>query len=248
MRAPRHHERPIGTHIHHLTIVSRRIDAGRVPRYRWRCDCDNEVNAEWQAVVTGRTKRCRECADLIRGIGRRTHYQSHSTDPVISALYRRWHLMKSRCYNRHNVHYAAYGGRGIRVCAEWLHDFAAYRDWALANGFHPNLWIDRKDNNGNYEPSNCQWITPIEQVDNRQRTRQLTAWGETKLIIDWARDDRCAVTYAGLCERYQRPDQWTTPEEMIATPAYQGILAPRAGTKVTNTSTSTAPFDQPASH
>jgi len=63
-----------------------------------------------------------------------------------------------------------YGGRGISVCDEWQ-DFSAFRDWALASGYDPNLTIERKDNDGNYEPSNCCWIPLKDQAKNRRRRR-----------------------------------------------------------------------------
>jgi hypothetical protein len=66
--------------------------------------------------------------------------------------------MKSRCYNLNNPSYHRYGGRGISVCDDWL-EFVSFRNWALANGYADNLSIDRINNDGNYSPINCQWIT-----------------------------------------------------------------------------------------
>lgn len=80
--------------------------------------------------------------------------------------------MKKRCGNPANKDYRYYGGRGISICAEWLHDFAAFRDWALSNGYRDNLTIDRIDVNGNYEPSNCRWATWHEQRINQRREKE----------------------------------------------------------------------------
>lgn len=73
-----------------------------------------------------------------------------------------WKCMKSRCYNKKHTHYNAYGGRGIKICDEWKNDFQAFYDWAMSNGYKTGLTIDRIDMDGNYEPSNCQWITKSE--------------------------------------------------------------------------------------
>ncbi len=81
--------------------------------------------------------------------------------------------MKKRCYNPAYKIYKDYGGRGITVCAEWLHDFVAFRDWALSHGYQDDLTIDRIDNDKGYSPDNCHWATMKEQrVNQRPRTKK----------------------------------------------------------------------------
>ena len=78
-------------------------------------------------------------------------------------LYKIWTGMKNRCSRKsQRAPYKYYGARGISVCPEWRISYQAFRSWALSNGYQENLVIDRKDNDGNYEPSNCQWITRSE--------------------------------------------------------------------------------------
>ena len=79
--------------------------------------------------------------------------------------------MKGRCYYECSKYYYNYGGRGIKICDEWLNSFQAFYDWAMANGYKDNLSIDRIDNNGNYEPSNCRWATREEPNVNKRGTR-----------------------------------------------------------------------------
>ena len=76
--------------------------------------------------------------------------------------------MKQRCYNAKRSNYKYYGGRGIVICNEWLNSYQAFFDWAMANGYQENLTIDRINNDGNYEPQNCRWVSTKEQATNKR--------------------------------------------------------------------------------
>lgn len=88
--------------------------------------------------------------------------------------------MVRRCNNKNDKNYGAYGGRGIKVCAEWAKDPALFESWALKNGYKENLTIDRKDSNGPYAPWNCRWITANEN----SKFRRITNRYEVNGIID----------------------------------------------------------------
>lgn len=94
--------------------------------------------------------------------------------------------MKDRCYNKRSDCYKNYGGRGISICEEWLKNKTNFYEWALNNGYKNDLTIDRINNNGNYEPSNCRWITRKLQNRNHRRNKIITYNNETYCITDWA--------------------------------------------------------------
>lgn len=82
-------------------------------------------------------------------------------------LYNIWGCMKQRCCNPRNPRYGRYGGRGIMVCDEWLHSFEKFKEWSISNGYEDGLQIDRIDNDGNYEPNNCRWVTREKNIEYR---------------------------------------------------------------------------------
>ena len=134
-------------------------------RKRWlcKCDCGNDVIVPASALINGESK---SCGCLQKEIAKNTFTQHGKWG---SRLHRIWASMKTRCYNRKSRSYKWYGGRGITICDEWMNSFQAFYDWAMANGYRDDLSIDRIDVNGNYEPSNCRWITIIEQQKNKRQ-------------------------------------------------------------------------------
>ena len=114
-----------------------------------------------------------------------------SPDPKLykTRLYRIFRGMKQRCYNEKNPAYYLYGGKGITICDEWLHNFVAFYQWALNNGYADALTIDRINSNGDYCPENCRWITPSENsrhVWENPETRK----NHQKAYYDWLKKHR----------------------------------------------------------
>lgn len=102
-------------------------------------------------------------------------------------LYAIWCGIKYRCYNKNHSRYEDYGGRGITVCDQWKNDFKSFYDWAMSNGYSDDLTIDRIDNDGNYEPSNCRWADDLTQANNSRHCHEIEFNGETHSISEWAR-------------------------------------------------------------
>lgn len=96
-----------------------------------------------------------------------------------------WQGMRNRCENPNADGWERYGGRGIKVCDEWQDSSAAFIEWAVKNGYKEGLQLDRIDNGGNYNPENCQWITPKENSRKRRNTVNLTIDGETRSVAEW---------------------------------------------------------------
>ena len=130
---------------------------------------------------TEETKRKMRESALKRDNSNRGTHRMSTEHPK---LYLVWETMKNRCENPNRAKYKDYGARGIEVCDEW-HNTENFCKWALENGYEEGLQIDRIDNNGNYEPNNCRWVTPKENSRNRRNTVYLTVNGETKCVAEW---------------------------------------------------------------
>ena len=146
-------------------------DVGKKNRaYIWECvcDCGNTLHVRGAVLSNGHTKSC----GCLRKEGPRKPSYSHGLSKT--RLYRIWSNMKSRCLNPKVHNYKHYGGKGVSVCDEWLQNFKAFYDWAIASGYKDDLTIDRKDSDGNYCPENCCWITQSENA-TRANVKRWTA-------------------------------------------------------------------------
>lgn len=168
--------------------------------WRCRCDCGNETTVRASNLRNGHTKSC-GCGEIENKLqfGNRSvrkHQESYTR------LYRVWLGMKNRCNNRKDDHWPLYGARGISVSDEWVKDYEAFRDWALANSYDDSLTIDRIDPNGNYEPLNCRWVSVADQQRNKRNNRYYTYKGKTQLIPAWAAE--FGVTDSTIRSRIRR--------------------------------------------
>lgn len=129
-------------------------------------------------------------------------------------LYRIYGDMLSRCFNTNYSSYHRYGGRGITVCDEWKDNFQAFYDWSMAHGYADDLTIDRIDNDGNYEPSNCRWVTSKVQANNTSRCHMLTINHETKSMMEWCRI--YGMNYSLVRDRINR--NWSAEKALVTPP------------------------------
>ena len=142
--------------------------------YRVQCIECGAISEKFKNCLFKDSVECRcDCKKIVR--------------PGDERLYTIWSGMKSRCSNPKSTCYDRYGGRGITVCDDWNSDFVAFREWAWANGYNDELSIDRIDNDGNYEPSNCRWATREVQANNTSTNHQITINDTTKTIAEWSR-------------------------------------------------------------
>lgn len=130
--------------------------------------------------------------------------------------------MRRRCYNPNSKIYQAYGGRGIRICDEWLRDPWTFVNWALENGYNEaalrgECTIDRIDVNGNYCPENCRWVDMQTQAKNKRPKGIITYNSETHKIREWA--EITGIGRTTLYTRYKRG----LPPEKIFEPTVQSI-------------------------
>lgn len=128
-------------------------------------------------------------------------------------LYSVYRGMKSRCYSKKNKSYRLYGGRGIKVCDEWLNDKNKFIEWAIKNGYKKGLTIDRVDGDKGYNPINCRWVDRYVQNNNTNRNTFVTYKGKTHTLAEWARIT--GISYKAIFHRYSR--KWST-ERMLTQP------------------------------
>lgn len=175
------------------------------------CDC-GVIREYWFDLITrGDTRSCGCLRNEATGNRARTHGLSRHP------LYDVHRSMQKRCYVPTDVNYVNYGKRGIDICDQWLDNFLEFYVWAVENGYTSELSIDRIDNSKGYSPENCRWVERKVQSRNNRRNKMITAFGETKCLFDWGKDERCAVGVWGLRNRFDR-GQWTDMEAMISTP------------------------------
>lgn len=191
-----------------LTAISvshrKTTDCGGVLTY-WncKCDCGNESTVTNRNLLYGHTRSC-GCLPkkpITHGFARKD---------AVHPIHQVWRRMTQRCGNPNDRNYHRYGGRGVKVCEEWL-DFSNFaRDMAV--DWVEGLSIERIDNNGNYCKENCRWATVAEQASNRRSNVRITHNGETLIASEWSK--RTHLPAATIIWRFRQG--WPT-EHVLST-------------------------------
>lgn len=168
---------------------------GNKRRRKWlcKCDCGNEKAIIQSSLISGNTKSCGCGCDENR---KRIMVQPGSIRckyPNEKRLKSILMNMRCRCYNPKTKYYNNYGGRGIGICDEWMgaDGYNNFIEWSYMNGYKESLTIDRIDNNKNYSPDNCRWISRTEQMNNTRNNVYFDYYGEMLTAPQIARLRNC---------------------------------------------------------
>jgi hypothetical protein len=154
-----------------------------------------------------------------RNGSKNSNYKHGGAVGGISKEYYIWADMKRRCLNPEHPQYKNYGGRGIKVCNEWIKSFAAWHSY-IGPRPSPKHSQDRSDNEGHYEPGNVCWVTAREQQRNKRNTRFVTAQGQTLALCQWAEKLRCPISslHWRLSSGWSEEKTITTPFRKVRKP------------------------------
>lgn len=160
--------------------------------YECLCDCGNTIYTRASLLRAGDKKSCGCLQKEVFSLKAIEKFTTHNLSKT--PIYHIWTVMKDRCFNPKNKNYSNYGGRGIRVCDEWINDFMSFYNWANAYGYKKGLSIDRINNNLHYSPDNCRWATSKEQSRNTSRNVYIFYNGKTYLQSDLCREYNIPVS------------------------------------------------------
>ncbi len=173
-------------------------------QYSWvcRCDCGKEKIESTSHLTTGFVKSC--------GCLSKPHGESHTS------FHNVWCGMLKRCTLKSRKDFHRYGGRGIKVCKRW-NVYLNFREDMFqshqeAKEKNNKIFLDRINNDGNYNKRNCRWVNSKESMDNRSSTRWITFDGRKQTLSDWARE--LNITATTLCDRLEK---WSIKDSLTKT-------------------------------
>lgn len=191
-----------------LTILELYKGNGDSAIWKCRCDCGNIAYITQHCLLYRPTKSCGCLRKELLSKRSNLHHLSNTR------IYKIWIDIKKRCYNSKHICYQNYGGRGITMCDDWKNDFKSFYNWSMNNGYQQNLSIDRINNDGNYEPSNCRWTNRKTQNNNTRHNHYITYNGKTLTLAQWS--EELGFTYSCLKSRINK-HHWSI-EKAFTTP------------------------------
>lgn len=218
---PRELNSLLGTKRFFLTIIEINPNDDKNMMVRVRCDCGTEKIIKLASLRLD-TKSCGcKKSDLLLKVHRK---HGHASGDKYSSTYQRWQGMKQRCLNQNSLEFHRYGDRGIKICDRWLHSFENF----LADmGNAPDgAYIDRINNDGNYEPSNCRWVSSKESASNRSTNRRIMLDGLFLTVTQHA--ERIGVSPACITAREKAGtlrEKWSECNVKIGRPKWKNIIA-----------------------
>lgn len=182
-----------GSRFGRLIVIERYKSIRKQWYWVCKCDCGKTTIVKAALLRSGNTKSCGCLQNDSRRLNRKTHGMSGFRPYYV------WKDMKKRCYDKTKKGYKNYGGRGIKICKEWINNPNLFCEWMFANGYKKGMTIERINNDGDYKPSNCKLATMKEQCRNMRRNRFLVINGESKTISEWVETYR--IPYSTIYAR-----------------------------------------------
>lgn len=214
----------------HLTVLGfagRMTCIGKHLLWWLRCDCGDIRKTSAANFKYGRSFSCgcQKASSLSKA--HTTHGMSTSTE------FKSWSSLKRRCLNETSQDWGNYGGRGIKVCDRWIESFENFLE-DMGRKPSPSHSIDRIDNNGNYEPSNCRWATTSQQIGNTRLSNIVEYNGKRQCVSEWEKE----LGFASQVLRHRLANGWSI-ERAFTQPVIK--RRPKSPSQTPCT-------DQPASH
>lgn len=185
-------EKYVGETISGYKIIQKTDKKDSSGHFLYKCSCKFCNSFELRSIRTLKQQKGVKCPHFDK-FGFLNFSYKNAIDK--KRLIKIFNCMKKRCYDANRLDYKWYGGKGIKICNEWLNDPNAFVNWALLNGYKESLTIDRIDENGNYEPNNCRWISLNENSRRAGNVNWITINGETLTGRQWAKKINKSVNY-----------------------------------------------------
>lgn len=179
-------------------LVLRLAGKSKSGNLRWECicDCGNKTIVDAGNLKKGHVQSC-GCLNIERVKQVNTTHGGTN-----DALFKVWEMIKERCLKPSHKSYKDYGGRGITICEEWEHDYQKFKDFALSHGWKRGLQVSRIDNEKGYFPENVNFVTRVENSNNRRNTIFIDFEGKKVSLANLAR--MVNKNYSSLWSRYRR--------------------------------------------